>query len=518
MPAISTIPSPGELGFNLPSWRAKQEEAIHVIITSDKRVTGLCAPTGFGKSPVAVAAAILSGVPTCIVTSSRGLQDQYMREFSHMGMVDIRGRRNYQCGLRDDYTCEEGHATRCPYKGTMNCPSSSAEMQAACSRLVITNYAKWCHARKYGMGMEHFEQVIFDEGHDAPNALSTALQVILHRHEIQETLGLKLPVITDDFECWKKWAIGARAAANEALIAAQARIAGVTDPKPAWVKHYTHMRHLTRKLSVIALASAKNWVVEEVDTTFQFDPIRPGVYAELALLLKVPRIILLSATLRPKTLWLCGIGKAVSDFYEFDSDFDPRRCPIYYIPTQRMDRRNTDCSLLWARLDQIASKRRDRKGIIHTVSYQRRDEVLSASRFSGDMIVNPRGEPPTEMIELFRGSQPGTILVSPTVGTGYDFPQRDCEWQFVCKIPYEPPSKIVKAREADDPEYRGYRAMQDLVQIFGRGMRSKKDQCENFIGDEHMEWFLPRYSHLAPKSFHGFYKRVLALPAPPERL
>jgi Rad3-related DNA helicase len=514
------IPSPSELGMHIPSWRSGQEEAINVIITSEKRVTALCAPTGFGKSPVAVAAAILSGVPTCIVTSTRGLQDQYLRDFAHLGMVDIRGRRNYNCNLKPNYTCEEGQAARCPYKGTVACRCSQAEMRAAASSLVVTNYAKWCAARRFGQGMDHFKQVIFDEGHEAPSALANAMQVILYTKEIEETLKLKFPVGLDseDFSIWKRWCSGARIAANDAMIAAQARITGIPDPKPAWVRHFTHMRNLCRRLATLSTAAAKEWIVEQVEQGYQFDPIRPGRYGELALLLKVPRIIFVSATLRPKTLYMVGVSRADSEFKEFDSDFDPKRCPIYYIPTQRVDKRNPDNSLLWARLDQIAATRRDRKGIIHTVSYARRDEITTTSRFSSDMLINPKGEPPTEMITAFKAAPPGTILVSPTVGTGYDFPGRDCEWQFLCKIPFEPPSKIVKAREADDPEYRPYKSMQALVQTFGRGMRSKSDRCENFIGDDHMEWFRPRYAHLAPRSFHGFYRTVNTLPAAPEKL
>lgn len=34
----------------------------------------------------------------------------------------------------------------------------------------------------------------------------------------------------------------------------------------------------------------------------------------------------------------------------------------------------------------------------------------------------------------------------------------------------------------------------------------------------HMQWFLPRYGHLAPKSFHRIFKQVDVLPQPPERL
>lgn len=515
------IPQPRDLGFpeKFASWRPAQVEALRLLLSSAKRVKALSAPTGFGKTAVYIAYAILSKLPTCFVTDSRALQDQLMDDFRCVGLVDIRGRRNYTCPIRNDYTCEEGYATRCPYKGTIQCPSSQAEMRAAISPLVVTNYDKWTSARKYGQGMQHFQQVVFDEGHEAPAALARSMQVVLHQKEIEETLGLDFPELryADEFVNWKPWAIEARAEAEAATASAQSFLRD--SPSDVNVRHFLHMRNLTRRLATLATANPNNWVVDEAKKGYQFDPVRPGKYAEAALLLRVPSVLVISATLRPKTLHMIGVGKEHYDFREFDSDFDPARCPIYYVPTMRVDSRAADLSMLWIRLDQIAAKRTDRKGIVHTISYARRDEILSRSRFAASMLINPKGEAATEMVDQYKAAPAGTILVSPSVGAGFDFPGRECEWQFVCKIPFpDGRSKIQKARQEDDKEYGPYQAMNKLVQIFGRGMRSKSDQCENFIGDDHLEWFLPKYAHLAPKSFHNFFRRVTVLPQPLRKL
>ena len=489
------------------------------MANSTKRVVAICAPTGSGKSAMNVADALQSGEPSCIVTGSRGLQDQYIKEFAEIGMVDIRGRNNYTCDLRDGMTCEDGYLVRCPHKGTILCPSSQAEMRAATSSLVVTNYDKWTHSRKFGMGLAHIKRVYFDEGHEAPEALARVMQVILNHKEIEHDLKLDFP--TEDtihMGTWRDWAGPARDKALRATQAAQARVAESSNPKTTWVRHFVHMRNLHRKLCILAACSVRDWVVEEIEGGYQFDPVRPGRYAESALLLRVPKIIFTSATMRIKTLFMAGIGKADFTFKELESGFDPKRCPIYYIPTMRVDARNPDLRMLWLRLDQIAAKRQDRKGIVQTVSFQRQKDVMASSRFFEKMILNEKGEAPTEKIEEYRAAPPGSILVSPSVGTGYDFPGSQCEWNFLCKIPFEPPSHILRAREADDPEYRAYKAMQKMVQIFGRGMRSAKDRCENMIGDDHMTWFMPRFSHLAPKSFHGFYRTVTVLPQPPEKL
>ncbi len=516
------IPTPAEIGLpeKFDKLRPVQEETISLMLSSQKRAVATCVPTGGGKSVCGVAVALMSKQPTCITTNSRGLQSQYTGEFSEIGMVDIRGKSNYACEMKPDYTCEEGHASRCPYKGSVACPFSAASMRAATSSLVVTNYAMWINSRKYGQGMAHFKQVILDESHDAPGALAQALQVVLHHKEIEQTLGIDFlkGTAAEFFGNWKPWASLARKQAELLMAAAYAKISGYSDPKPSVVKHYTHMRNLSRRLATLSTARPTDWVVEEVDEGFKFDPIRPGKYAEANLLLRVPKIICMSATLRPKTMFMMGLGKDKFDFKEYDSEFDPKRCPIYYVPTMRVDARNTDLSLLWARIDQIIAKRQDRKGIIHTVSYARQEDILSRSRFASKMIINTKGEPPSSVIEKFKAAGPGTILVSPSVGTGYDFPGTACEWQILCKIPFEPPSKVLKAREQDDPEYRAYQAMQSMVQAFGRGMRHKLDRCENFILDDHCSWFIPRYGHLAPRSFHGTFKHITVLPQPPERL
>jgi Rad3-related DNA helicase len=515
------VPSPGEIGLpaKFDSWRPNQEEALRRLLLSQKRVKALSAPTGFGKTAVYMAYAILTGKPTCFVTDSRALQVQLMKDFEDVGLVNIWGRRNYVCDMKPDYTCEEGYATRCPYKGTVACPASQAEMRAASSSLVVTNYDKWTAARKFGQGMSHFQQVVFDEGHEAPAALARAMQVVLGDREIDK-LGLTFPdrESAQEMVNWKPWAANARSLAEEEALAWRTRIQDAA-AKPAWVKEYLHLRNLARRLAILATASPENWVVDEVEQGFQFDPVRPGRYSEGTLLLRVPSIVVVSATLRPKTLFMIGLGKGTFEFQEFDSDFDPKRCPIYYIPTMRVDIRASDLSMLWVRLDQIAARRQDRKGIVHTISYARRDEILARSRFAPQMLINPKGEAATAMVNQFKESGPGTILVSPSVGAGFDFPGTDCEWQFVCKIPFpDGRSKILKARQADDPEYGPYQAINKLVQIFGRGMRSRADQCENFIGDMHLDWFLPRYSHLAPRWFHGFYRRVDVAPSPLARL
>ena len=515
---MEKIRTPQDIGLpeKFDSWRPNQETGFEFLRTTKTRSKVLCAPTGSGKSALVVADALESGEPTAIVTATRGLQDQYMADFSSIGMVDLRGRNNYTCEMKAGYTCEDGYAAKCGYKGTVACPSSKAEMRASTSSLIVTNYSKWTANKRFGMGLSHVKRVIFDEAHHAPQAVADAMQVVLNHKEIEDTLGIPFPrgYDSDDMNVWRAWAGNAKQYADSELKAAYNKLENARDPKPAWVRHYTHMRNLCRRLGILCLAKPVDWIVDQTELGYKFDPIRPGRYTEATLLLQVPDVTWVSATIRHKTVQMCHLPKESYTFKELPSDFDPRRSPIYYLPTMRVDSKANDLGLLWAVLDRVACRRRDRKGVIHSTSYDRQGEIKERSRFAPSMILNKKGEPIDRSVNEFFQAGAGSILVSPSVFEGFDFKHDRARWQFLCKIPFEPPSKIVKAREAVDKEYRPYQAMQALVQAIGRGMRDRTDWCENFICDEHMDWFYPRFKHLAPDSFNAFMRTISVLPAP----
>ncbi|HXC04413.1 MAG TPA: helicase C-terminal domain-containing protein [Bacteroidia bacterium] len=516
------IITPESIGLpkKFSSWRTNQEQGINSLLNSPKRSSVFCAPTGFGKSPAVVATALASKKRTIILTSTKGLMDQYLQDFSSCGMVEIRGRSNYQCELREDYTCEDGRVGRCPYWGSVSCPYSSAEMRLRVAPLGVTNYSKWFVTRKDDSPFSNFEQLICDEGHEAPEALANHMQILLHHKEIE---ALRLPFLdgteADEFWNWKRWAKSAHIVCTIALEAATIKIA-CANPKPAWIKEYSHLINLQQRLLTLSTASPQDWIGEEIrDVGWQFDPIRPARYAELKLFCRIPRIIMVSATIRPKTMYMLGVPQERFDFFEYPSDFDASRCPTYWIPTMRNDHKQTDLSLLYLRADQIMGRRGDRKGLIHTVSWKRLEEMLACTKYSPRMIVNTKGESVTDAIDLFKASGPPAVLASPSINTGFDFAGKEAEYQILLKVPFQDGrSKIVQARQAADPEYGPYKMMQTLVQTIGRIMRSKSDRGESFIIDDNIEWARGKYGHFAPRTFHQFFRKLQVAPPPPPKL
>ena len=95
------IPSPAALGLSrrkFDSWRVHQPIAIRTISESRTKFTGIVAPTGFGKSLMILGHALHSKERVCVLTSTKALQDQYVRDFGP-AILDIRGQANYDCEI-----------------------------------------------------------------------------------------------------------------------------------------------------------------------------------------------------------------------------------------------------------------------------------------------------------------------------------------------------------------------------------------------------------------------------------
>lgn len=105
------------------------------------------------------------------------------------------------------------------------------------------------------------------------------------------------------------------------------------------------------------------------------------------------------------------------------------------------------------------------------------------------------------------------MLLSPAVGTGYDFPMDEARFQIIAKVPFiDSRPAVIQARHKADRGYLDYVAMVELIQMAGRGVRSEKDNCRTFIVDDNWdEWFYPRNRKIVPKWFRMAVKKIGAL-------
>lgn len=523
--AIVGLPDPIELGFpeKFQGWREDQLRGIDQVLASTKRVIALTMPTGSGKSLTYIAAALLDkGVKrACILTATKGLQDQLVTDFSTIGLCDIRGQRNYPCravergGVLDRFRrgryhgCDDGpcHAgVRCSMgvdrfapETRPDCEYFGAVHDARRSSLVVTNYAYWLSSGAYSQGLGAFELLILDEAHQATDELDSFLTFKITPEDASRISSKMLD--SQEVRDWQTWA-----RAHVGPLKASLEIRKSLPPNDSeGVTDLRKMEGILGKLDRLATLQDDEWVLD-LDGSAEFAPLRSGQYVEQYLFQRVPKIVLTSATLTKKTISLLGVKDVDVHHWECPSRFDVARRPVIHVspmPEVRVTHAMPDVHrLLWRRrIDRFIAPRIDRKGIIHTVSYARMRELLAESDHRGCFVVHGSGDTLSAVAEFKRRPAP-CILVSPSIMTGFDFPHDECRWQVIGKVPLlDTRSALLTARKEQDPDYQYYIAMQKLVQAVGRGMRASDDWCETAIVDDVFGWFFRKYKKHAPKWF-----------------
>lgn len=516
---VELPPSPVDMGMpeKFDSWRTSQPVAIECAVDCPKKYNIQCMPTGTGKSLTYIAASIFTEGRTVIVTASKGLQDQLMADFAPVGLVDIRGKGNYQCVSRPDWTCEDGHNAACMVRGTMTCGYRKALIRALSSNLVLTNYAFLISQNKYGDGLGHIDNLVCDEGHEIVDEIARAAEVVISHREVEDILCVNWPMMKTDLWAWREWARAAKIISYNAMLKAKSYLG--PGCKAAHIREYRHLWSLTRKLVALSFCTPSGWVVDETEIGFRFDPVNLAPFSRY-LFNGAGRVHVYSATASERALRMVGVPREDISFEEYDSPFDPSRCPVIYVPTVRVDNKMTavDMSTWMMRADQLIGRRLDRRGIFHTVSYSRQKYVADNSRFSQHMLTNLRGENMPMVLQIFREFRPPIVLVSPSVSTGYNFPYEDSEYQIIGKVPFPHAlDKIVKIRTQIDPDYAMYLTMQQFEQMAGRVMRDEDDLGETIVIDDHITWFWKYYSRLASRSLRRLFRTSATVPEPPPK-
>lgn len=528
------LPPPNSFGApdKFDSWWPGQDQATLRVVDSVKRFTGLCLPTGAGKTVIYIVAALLEGARICVLTTTKPLQDQLLDDFHSIGLIDIRGQGNYPCkelqpGGRywkssqsepwrqrcDRGPCHTG--AQCDLKAS-GCHSFDALRRARTAKFLVTNYSFWMSNHKYSEGLGDFDMLVLDEAHHASASLAGFLHVDLYSSEVEGLLGTAFPSFETQEE-WSQWA--AVQWAKSTRLVEELLISQKDHYDSSRAAEIKELKEIVSKTEAISNMKGE-WVIERPEKgkkKMTFDPVWSAAYAESNLFLGIDKILLVSATIREESCRQLGIPKDDLEFLEQPSTFPVERRPFIHIPTIRVNHRSTQAELeMWVtRIDQIIDRRLDRKGIIHTVSFKRRNFLMKHTRHRDIMLTNVT-ENTRQVVEKFKKAKAPTVLVSPSLTTGFDFPAEECRYQIIGKIPFpDHRSKVLQARCKDNKDYSSFLAMQTLVQSYGRGMRAADDFCEVLIVDDNIKWFMFKHGKaFAPKWFREAYKSVAVVPSP----
>ena len=539
--------NPADLALppKFPAWRPigstrTQYDAIVAAACSDKRFTILNAPTGIGKSAIYMGLSSLLGVRALVLTQTTFLQTQLMEDFRAMGLAEIKGQHRYPCLYFDDGSrrrlpgCDEGpcHAgIECVLREG-GCTYYDAVRHAGRSRLVVTNQSYHMHIRRFSdpLALGQFGLLILDEAHESADSLAEFVKIKLSSRKVEQLLEIAVPRGASINE-WSEWA------AEVALPVCRARLESaraLTSLSHHGISVLRYLKDINRALTDLAAAwawrrldapdppawvpgTSTDWVIEEATDEVTFQPVWASGYSEEYLFAKIPRIVLVSATVTPKDAQFLGIPRDDFDYHQYPSPFPRSIRPFFVIPTVKVSRKITEGETrIWLnRIDQIIEEEainRRQKGIIHSISYEWAKLIYARSRFR-DIIEIHDKRSVRDAIKVFRDAKPPRVLLSPAVSTGWDFPMDQARFQIIAKLPFiDSRPEIIRARIRSDKHYSDYVTMVTLIQMAGRGVRSSDDFCRTYLIDDNWSsWFYPRNKKLVPRWFQSAVRRVRSL-------
>ena len=462
--------------------------------------------TGSGKSLVAYLLAHHASLGrTVILTSRLGLCDQYKETFPDI--AEVRGRRHY--------------ATFEQYRAAI---SNAQE-----SRVVVTTYAFWLATSGRGTGIPSL--LVCDESSEEFSELSSRMEVVLQREDLQrlrfdllrywqQVLRLPWPDDEGELKTWVRWA----AQATQEIELAREAIRHKKAPE-LWSRVEEeadeHLMLLFSKLALFVKEQMKDppaeWVLEVLPVPYGGDRspgvklscVWPAASADALLYRGVPRVVHMSATLRPKTMDLMGIPRDQYVFREWPHPFPVANRRVLWVPTVRAveAQATADDWRTWVtRIDQVieAAHRSagPAKGIVHTVSYRRAQMFMDESRNRDIGLFMTHGRDNTAaLVARFRAEEAPKVLVSPAIISGWDIPE--ALYQVIGKLPFAPSSPLSLARKARDPELDFYDVAQQVCQMSGRIVRgpSYVERGTTLVIDDSWGWFGWKYKAFFPAWF-----------------
>ncbi len=500
------------------AFRRNQQFALLQCAVSDLPHRMVSAPTGTGKTLLGISYALMMGLRTLVLVSTRALQDTIAEQFASAGIFDIRGHGNYPCVKAHEI---EGETVwECGEKKS-GCVWSQRLELAASKSLVLSNYANWFALRGFDNPLGQFDLVICDEAHLVHDLLVSAVAMKVDHDQVEDMIKVRPPSSAVHSD-WRRWLNRARYETETRLDLM--KLTRLDLPGRILQKQ---LRNLYTSIIRCGSIPESEWVVQYSEWTPSgrrkptaiLSPIWGYPFADDMLRADCSTGIYMSATLDYADHKYLGLDPDDVDYIEVPSEFPPARHPLTYAPSRnevRLDSKASEAQVreLLRHADAIVTSRPDVKGIIHCQSYNWGKSFLAHSRNPTRYLLHDSGETADALRELISTKHP-LVLVSPAIREGVDLPDDLCRLNLFLKVPFlDLRDPLTAARHKADPGYCDHVVSRAVRQGTGRGMRHKGDWQEGFILDAHWAWFQRKgkFSNEFKKTFRS--ARPGEIPAP----
>jgi len=244
------------------------------------------------------------------------------------------------------------------------------------------------------------------------------------------------------------------------------------------------------------------------NVTVTFKPITVRNHAREVLWDKNKQFVLMSATIISPEQMAYDLGLEDGEWavVEIPSSFPKERRPVV-VRAEIEVTRNTEeqaYPIVTGQLIDIMNQHYDERILVHSNSYKLTRELFFEGRQKADngyqrMITYLNAGERQSAINRYLDS-PNSVLIAPSLDRGVDLHGDDCRVVVIAKIPYPYlGDKQVSARlystGRSGKTWYAVETIRSIVQMTGRGMRSKDDWCRAYILDKQ---FLTLYHQNQP--------------------
>ena len=533
--------------------RETQRDVINQIesaVKSGYRNILLCVPTGVGKSHIAVTVAKSLGT-SFIITAQKILQDQYTNDFGFI--YPMKGKPNFPCinlydtskvsydvALNDpELLCTKGQCSweenqdgrkktiYCKHKpklesfskynmGTENerieepaeqkCYYYNQKFQALLSTLALFNYSSYFQTRLYPQGIEDLlmrDCLIADETHEIEDQIIGYIGYDIRPKTLEDVRMNLSDYVTNTTD----GVIELLDILGDKYTVETRRLQNQEDQRyAAYRKRRDKIDHTKYEIR----DNPENFVIQENRdmsdniTSVSVKPISIGKYTKK--FFDRPTQIFMSATISKRMFCrTMSIPEDQCAFIEVEqSPFPAKNRRITFHNTRRLNYRSTedDYNAVFAKVKEIMQLYDTEKGLILTTTKKHCRDIADSL---GDRVViahegvEGRRE---KILENHKTTKKPDVLVSPSFWHGVDLKDDLSRFQIVLKAPYPSMAdKRTRVKSERDPLWYQNKAVERLLQGFGRSIRNESDYAETHVMDESCHILLSKMKRFVPKAY-----------------
>ena len=446
---------------------------------------------------------------TSILTTTKALQDQYVRDFEDI--KPLKGKGSYICNIDDRSTADNAP---CAFSSKLKrecwdcnrCDYYEARNKSIAAKISIENYSSFFYKPDH---LKNRKLIVCDEASELENIIVSRFSCNiecgkLNKYNLHLAYSANRKRFFDNL-CTLYSNLESRYI--ELLRMLEKHQDTISEDKK---KEFKFITDLKGDLSlIIDTWSQSEYIIHSVyERNKKYIKLIPKKIDNLAqhLFKYADKILLMSATFVDYKSIMRGLGIAEQDYKYIDlpSTFDSKKSPILFGNFQ-LSKKNLESSFpkIVGCVKEILEEHKDDKGLIHTQS-NKITNMLRDGLNDERVLYRIRGSKDNVQIldEHLNTAKP-TVLASPSMSFGVDLKGSSARFCIIIKCPW-PDLGDIRIKEMSKNNYQWYsnKMFTTFVQQCGRCTRTEDDASVTYVLDAGgIRRMLPDYLNLLPMYF-----------------